>query len=272
MEPENGKKRGEDATDAGQADESPEKQHRHGHHYDIHAEEEGEAVHRLRGKHKQHRSKYSEIPQRNQNPLTAQQASSIPSQKQKKGKRRIIFWSQVSIVLLIFITAGLTIRAIEMATIRSTPPTWIDELKRGNIGLAIEKFSTTSSIAVSQLFKSDLTTESLMRDFNDALPHLKKAGYILIEMEVEVGIPPKLIPHFYHDGEIKLNLEKALEDLGDNSIGKALMIALAQAGELQKQIEVADMAFDYIEVELGPIPGLKLQYKNYYAVKKKLFK
>jgi len=249
--------------------------HLHGHHYDIHSDEESEAVHRLRERHKQ-------VKHEHETHDTSEAAKQIPKKQNritskrhkahKKGKHRTIFWGQIIITLFIFITAGLTIRAIEMATIKSGFPTWMDELKQGNISLAVEKFSITASAAVSQVFNSDLSIETLMKDFNDALPHLKKAGYILIEMEVELGIPPKLIPHFYHDGDIELEMDETLKALGDNNIGKALIMALSQAGELQKQIEVADMKFDYIEVELGPIPGLKLQYKNYYAVKKKIFR
>ncbi|NWF35393.1 hypothetical protein [Mariprofundus sp. KV] len=244
----------------------------HGHHYDIHSNEESEAVHRLRARHQQLKHGHESHDERAAESRLDNKQRQIKPRPHKKGKRRAIFWGQIAIALFIFITAGLTIRAIEMATIKSGSPTWIDELKQGNINLATEKFSITASAAVAQVFSSDLSIETLMKDFNDALPHLKKAGYILIEMEVELGIPPKLIPHFYHDGDIKLDMEKTLQALGDNSIGKALIIALSQAGELQKQIEVADMKFDYIEVELGPIPGLKLQYKNYYAVKKKIFR
>ena len=62
-------------------------------------------------------------------------------------------------------------------------------------------------------------------------------------------------------------MQKTLKAIGDNNIGAALIIALAEAGSLQKQIEVADMQFNHIEVELGLIPALKLQYKNDVGIK-----
>ena len=148
-----------------------------------------------------------------------------------------------------------------MATIKSGSPTWIDELKQGNINLATEKFSITASAAVAQVFSSDLSIETLMKDLNAALPHLKKAGYTLTELEVELGIPPKLIPHFYHDPDVRLDMEQTLAALKDNGIGTALMHALKEAGSLQKELEVSDMKFSHIEVELGSIPSLRLQYK-----------
>lgn len=260
---------------AEQAGEQPQQphSHRHEHHYEAHADDESKAVHRLRERHKQLKHEHETDdrhepaiqPQKRQRPITSKR-----HKPHKKGKQRIIFWSQILIVLFICITAGLTIRAFEMASIKSGGLSWFDELKQGNIELAIEKFSVTASSAVSQVFNADLSVEMLMKDFNDALPHLKRAGYILIEMEVELGIPPKLIPHFYRDNDINMDLQKTLAAIGDNNIGKALIIALNEASQLQKKIEVADMQFNYIEVELGPIPALKLQYKNYYAVKKSI--
>jgi len=190
----------------------------------------------------------------------------------KRGRRRLILWSQILIALFICITAGLAIRAIEITTIRSGGISWAEEIQRGNYSIAADKFTTAASMVVSQAFASDLSTESIMKDFNAALPHLKNAGYILTEMEVELGIPPKLIPHFYHNPEIQLNMTKTLKALGDNNIGSALIIALAEAGELQKQLEVAEMQFNHIEVELGPIPALRLQYKNDHAIKQYIHK
>jgi len=197
----------------------------------------------------------------------------LKKRKMKRaGPRRLIFWGQILIVLFICITAGLTIRTMEIAAIKSGGTSWIEELEQGNYSRAAKKFSSTASIAVSQVFASDLSVENIMKDFNAALPHLKGAGYILTEMEVELGIPPKLIPHFYHDPEIKLDLKKTLKALENNSIGRALIIALAEAGELQKQLEVGEMQFNHIEVELGPIPALRLQYKNDNAIKQYIHK
>jgi len=238
----------EPSTD--QTNNQPQTSNGQKHHLTSSRHEESETISRIRQKH--------------------QQIKSGKKASRQRGKRRIILWSQIVIVLFICITAGLTIRAFEMVSIKSGSSSWLDELQHGNFNLAVEKFSITASTAVSQVFSSDLSAESIMKDFNAALPHLKKAGYILIEMEVELGIPPKLIPHFYRDSDIQLDLNSTLAAIGDNNIGKALILALNEASDLQKQIEVADMQFNYIEVELGPIPALKLQYKNYYAVKKSI--
>ena len=212
------------------------------HEHESQKHEENETISRIRKKHQKLKSKVNKI--------------------RKSGRQRLIFWIQTLLVLFICITVGLTIRAFEMTTINSGGVSWFDELKQGNYDVAAEKFSISASAAISQVFSSNLSIESIMKDFNAALPHLRKAGYILSEMEVEIGIPPKLIPHFYHNPKIKLDLEKTLKAIGDNSIGRALIIALAEAAELQKQVEMADLRFNHVEVELGPIPSLKLKYMN----------
>lgn len=179
----------------------------------------------------------------------------------RRGRRGLVFWGFAGMAVVLCISAVLAIRAIELATISESGSSWLAELKQGNIAVAAEKFSSTANGAVRQMITSDLSSEKLMRDFHAALPQLKKAGYTLTELEIEFGIPPKLIPHFFHDPTVELHLDDTLKALQGNSVGTTLMLALAQAGDLQHDASVAGMQFNYIEVELGPVPSLKLQYK-----------
>jgi len=193
--------------------------------------------------------------------------------KRSKGKkRRLVFWIQMLLVTFLVLSIGLTIRAIELISIKNTGTSWFQELEQGHYNTAADKFSALASDAVGSVFDPDISTQTLMNDFNAALPHLKKAGYTLTELEVELSIPPKLIPHFYHDPNVKLNLDQSLDALKGNSIGTALMFALSKAGDLQKELDVSGMQFSHIEVELGPIPSLKLQYKNNHAIEDSIHK
>lgn len=175
-------------------------------------------------------------------------------------RRRLLFWSQITIAALLFITAGLIIRSLELATIEAGGISWTDELRQGHYALAFDKFSNISALALDRAFSEQLSMEELQQQFQDALPHLKKAGYTLTELEVELGIPPKLIPHFHHDRSVHLNMDMAIAEMGDNNIGVMLIRILAHAGEIQGELNMADLPFDDIEVELGAIPSVKLQY------------
>ena len=103
---------------------------------------------------------------------------------------------------------------------------------------------------------------TVVNDLNDALPHLSKAGYTMDELEIEVGIPPKLIPHFSVDETLAENTKQSLTDLEGNTVGYALFKALLKAADLQQKIVINDMSFDRIEIELGLIPAVRLSYKQ----------
>ena len=102
---------------------------------------------------------------------------------------------------------------------------------------------------------------AVVNDLNDALPHLAQAGYIMNELEIEVGVPPKLIPHFTVDETLVENTEQSLTDLEGNTVGYALFKALLKAVDLQQKIVIDGMKYSCIEIELGLIPAVRLSYK-----------
>ena len=101
----------------------------------------------------------------------------------------------------------------------------------------------------------------VVSDLNDALPHLAQAGYIMNELEIEVGVLPKLIPHFTVDETLVENTEQSLTDLEGNTVGYALFKALLKATDLQQKIVIDGMSFARIEIELGLVPVVRLSYK-----------
>jgi hypothetical protein len=105
----------------------------------------------------------------------------------------------------------------------------------------------------------------VVSSLNDSLPHLAKAGYTMDELEIEIGVPPKLIPHFSVDGalvENAENAEQALTDLEGNIIGTTLFKALFKAATLQQKIVIDGMSFSRLEIQLGLVPAVRLCYKQ----------
>ena len=102
----------------------------------------------------------------------------------------------------------------------------------------------------------------VISNLNDALPHLTKAGYTMDELEIEIGVPPKLIPHFTVDETLVKNTEQALTDLEGNTIGFALFKALLKAADLQQKIVINGMSFSRVEIQLGLVPAVRLCYKQ----------
>jgi len=105
----------------------------------------------------------------------------------------------------------------------------------------------------------------VVSSLNDSLPHLAKAGYTMDELEIEIGVPPKLIPHFSVDGalvENAENAEQALTDLEGNIIGTTLFKALFKAATLQQKIVIDGMSFSRLEIQLSLVPAVRLCYKQ----------
>jgi hypothetical protein len=121
--------------------------------------------------------------------------------------------------------------------------------------LASEKITQLSAVGAEK-------TQELVTAFQQALPALKSAGYELTEFEIELGVTPKLIPHFRYAAQNAESVGAARETLKANKLGSILLGALLKAGDVHKQINVAGFCFSHIEIELGLIPSVRLQYKN----------
>ncbi|MDQ6954663.1 MAG: hypothetical protein Q9M20_04395 [Mariprofundaceae bacterium] len=186
-----------------------------------------------------------------------EQSTIEPTKKATKAK-----WPKVLFAVLITLAAATTFLATDIMSLKNSEGSWLAALKDGDYGEAVGKFSTLTSNTIGNVLDADLSVGALVKDFNAARPLLKKAGYSLTELEVSLSIPPKLIPHFYHDPKVHLDLKKVLASLEGNHIGTVVMVALAEASELQKELEVSGLKFSHIEIELGPIPTLKLKYKK----------
>lgn len=126
-----------------------------------------------------------------------------------------------------------------------------------------KSFATQSAEKLAELkdFGSE-KLQALIASFQQALPAIQMAGYELTEFEVELGVTPKLIPHFKHAPKQAEDVARAREMVRENKLGSLILGGLLKAGEVHQQINVAGFHFAHIEVELGVIPSVRLQYKN----------
>ncbi|MGQ0532830.1 MAG: hypothetical protein ACT4OF_09110 [Caulobacteraceae bacterium] len=126
-----------------------------------------------------------------------------------------------------------------------------------------KSFSALASETINQVSAAGAEKiQELVASFQQALPAIKTAGYELTEFEIELGITPKLIPHFRHAARSAEDVDGARGTLRDNKLGSLILGALLKAGDVHKQISVAGFAFSHIEIELGLIPSVRLQYKQ----------
>ena len=112
---------------------------------------------------------------------------------------------------------------------------------------------------------SDKVTDSVnsvLDELNAATPSLTKAGYQLQEVELEVGVPPKLIPRFSICQPQPNSVEQITEELKQNRLGRNILKGLNAANSLQSKLAVPNMEFSHIEIEIGVVPTIKLRYRQ----------
>ena len=145
----------------------------------------------------------------------------------------------------------------ELASLASAPqpPSAVAGPARGPTPAATARLSELTSLGAEKL-------RDLMRSFQEALPSIKSAGYELTEFEVELGLTPKLIPHFRHVARSADDIAAARDALRDNRLGAVILGALLKAGDVHRQIQLADFSFSHVEIELGLIPSVRMQYKR----------
>ena len=102
--------------------------------------------------------------------------------------------------------------------------------------------------------------KSTLKDFENALPIIKKAGYNLNELNVGVGLPPSIIASFSIKNVSEKEYDAALNEIDSNKVGKAVLNALNSASKMKEKLEIKSMTMNEIHVEIGLIPKVNLIY------------
>lgn len=100
----------------------------------------------------------------------------------------------------------------------------------------------------------------LISRFNEALPLLEEAGCTPSEVEVEVGLPPKVVANFVTSEVSEEAIARITADNPDRTLACAILTALAKGARLQKAVEVGRLRASSLAVEIGLSPVLKLVF------------
>jgi hypothetical protein len=128
-----------------------------------------------------------------------------------------------------------------------------------------------NKLNVSKGAVADLATQKtvqLLSDLNLVLGMLPDAGYEVGEMEVELGITPKVtvglkLGRAPNEGRLKAILEKM-----DNAMLSAIVTELIQASKLQDAVSVETLELKDVKVSLTAVPNVSLQWKQKVAANK----
>ena len=99
-----------------------------------------------------------------------------------------------------------------------------------------------------------------LKDFEESLPIINKAGFQLAELNVGVGIPPSIIACFTIKEVSFETLQEAQAEIESKKIGKLVLDSLIGATKMKEKLELKNMVMKGIEVEIGLLPKVTLVY------------
>ena len=82
--------------------------------------------------------------------------------------------------------------------------------------------------------------KSTLKDFENALPIIKKAGYNLNELNIAVGVPPSITATFNIKNVSDDEHKAAIDEIDSNKVGKAVLNALISATKMKEKLEIRD--------------------------------
>jgi hypothetical protein len=100
-----------------------------------------------------------------------------------------------------------------------------------------------------------------LNDFNAALPALREAGYILERVDVDLGVPPKIVADFSGgDAVPDERIEELLKEHAERGLTVLLVKSVKQATKLQSKLNIKGMKPRGLSVEVGLTPKIIVRF------------
>lgn len=110
-------------------------------------------------------------------------------------------------------------------------------------------------------FSGDTLSKTAQR-FNDALPYIERAGYDVTEIEVGLGLSPKLVPHLKIRELISQEEQDALiEETRDKKLVNTVLTSLFKASAAHSKLKFNKFHFSDMELELSILPTVVLKFR-----------
>lgn len=102
-----------------------------------------------------------------------------------------------------------------------------------------------------------------IQNLNDALPDIEKAGFILVRLDVDIALMPRLFARFKQEHLIsKEERESILLKTKKNKFLNFILIGLFKAADLKNEISIDNINLEEIELEIGLTPSAKLIFRR----------
>ena len=130
-----------------------------------------------------------------------------------------------------------------------------DAKKKGS-----EIWSTIKSAGKEKLKKG-------IQNLNDALPEIEEAGFVLIRLDVDIALLPRLFARFK---QVRLisdeERETILTKTKKNKFLNFILLGLFKAVGIKNEVEIDNMDLKEIELEIGLTPSVKLIFRREHTI------
>ncbi|WP_262693880.1 hypothetical protein [Kordiimonas aquimaris] len=110
-------------------------------------------------------------------------------------------------------------------------------------------------------FSGDTLTKTATR-FNEALPYIERAGYEVTEIEVGLGLSPKVVPHLRMRELISDEEQLALlAETKEKKLVNTILSSLFKASAARSKLKFKKFHFTDIELELSILPTVVLKFR-----------
>src|SRR5262245_33996732 len=100
-----------------------------------------------------------------------------------------------------------------------------------------------------------------LADFNAALPALREAGYTLNGVNIDLGVPPKIVANFSGGGSAPdEEIERLLAENAERNLTVLLVKSIHRATKLQSSINIKGLRPSGLSVEIGLVPKVVVKF------------
>jgi len=105
--------------------------------------------------------------------------------------------------------------------------------------------------------------KSGIQNLNEALPDIEEAGFILVRLDVDIALLPRLFARFKQIRIISSEeRESILQKTKKNKFLNFILIGLFKAADIKNEISIDNINLEEIELEIGLTPSAKLIFRR----------
>jgi hypothetical protein len=105
--------------------------------------------------------------------------------------------------------------------------------------------------------------KAVIDEVTSSFPLFEKAGFHVEEVQVEIGMTPKLMPRFKQVKEVSVSEQEALlQQAGEKKLVKFMLISLFKSSKMKNLINDPKLDFHGIEIDLTAVPSVRSIFRS----------